>query len=81
MKLTAQEKQTIDAYNTHANQWAQSRRSLGKWSKENEKNTFQSYLPNGKILEIGSGGGWDAQELIKAGYDYTGTDISEGLLT
>jgi SAM-dependent methyltransferase len=37
-------------------------------------------LPEGKLLEIGSGGGRDAKELIKLGYDYTGTDISKSLI-
>ncbi len=41
---------------------------------------FNELLPNGRILEIGSGGGRDAVELIEAGYDYLGTDISTGLL-
>lgn len=41
---------------------------------------FQEYLPSGHILEIGSGPGRDAEALIKRGYEYTGTDISKGLL-
>jgi len=41
---------------------------------------FNEYLPNGKLLEIGSGVGKDAEALIKLGYDYTGTDASSGLL-
>lgn len=40
----------------------------------------QELLPTGKVLEIGSGGGRDAKELIAKGYKYTGTDVSKGLL-
>ena len=41
---------------------------------------FKELLPRGKVLEIGSGAGKDASALISLGYDYTGTDASEGLL-
>lgn len=37
-------------------------------------------MPKGKIIEIGSGGGRDAQMLISMGYDYIGTDVSQTLL-
>ena len=37
-------------------------------------------LPSGKVLEIGSGAGKDAQALIQMGYEYTGTDASKGLI-
>lgn len=41
---------------------------------------FHELLPSGRILEIGSGTGRDAIVLIAMGYEYTGTDISKGLL-
>ena len=41
---------------------------------------FKKLLPEGKILEIGAGGGRDAQELIRLGYDYVGIDVAEKLL-
>jgi len=78
LKLTAQEQQTIDAYDTNAAVWARSRNKKGDWIEEKEK--FNKYLPIGKILEIGAGGGRDARDLIDMGYDYVGTDISQGLL-
>ena len=78
MKLTPQEKLTIEAYDQNATTWAQSRNKKGDWAKEKE--TFKEYLPSGKVLEIGSGGGRDAKDLIEMGYEYTGTDISKGLL-
>ncbi len=78
MKLTPQEQQTVDAYDVNATAWADSRDKQGVWG--NEKNKFHSYLPQGKIVEIGSGGGRDAKDLIAMGYEYIGTDISKGLL-
>ncbi|MBP9691358.1 class I SAM-dependent methyltransferase [Candidatus Woesebacteria bacterium] len=78
MKLTPQEQETIDAYDQNAAAWAGSRNQKGVWG--NEKKKFFEYLPSGKIIEIGSGSGRDAQELIAHGYEYIGTDISKGLL-
>ena len=78
MKLTPQEQQTIDAYDQNAVAWAGSRNKKGVWG--NEKMKFYKYLPKGKIIEVGSGGGRDAKELIAHGYDYTGTDVSKELL-
>jgi ubiquinone/menaquinone biosynthesis C-methylase UbiE len=78
MKLTPQEEQTIQAYDQNASAWAGSRNQKGVWGDEKKK--FFSYLPTGRIIEVGSGGGRDAKEFIEHGYDYTGTDISKGLL-
>lgn len=78
MKLTSQEKQTIQAYDDNAAAWATSRNKRDDWLKQKE--TFKKYLTAGKILEIGSGGGRDAKDLTKMGYEYIGTDISKGLL-
>ena len=49
------------------------------WWKD-EMCKFNKYLPNGKVIEIGSGIGSDAEALINLGYDYTGTDASSELL-
>lgn len=78
MKLTQEEKLTIKAYDDNAKAWADSRNIQGDWAKQKE--TFKKYLPTGKVLEIGSGGGRDTKDLIAMGYEYTGTDISKGLL-
>lgn len=78
MKLTPQEEQTIEAYNQNASVWAQSRNKKKYWMEEKQK--FHRYVPSGKILEVGSGGGRDAKDLIALGYEYIGTDISQGLL-
>lgn len=76
--LTAPEKITIASYNLFAPEWAAAHASQEFWRKELE--TFKRFLTSGKILEVGCGGGRDAQILNKAGYEYVGTDISEGLL-
>ncbi|MGB4758673.1 MAG: class I SAM-dependent methyltransferase [Candidatus Saccharimonadales bacterium] len=41
---------------------------------------FKEFLPSGKVLEIGCGGGRDAATLVKLGFDYTGTDASAGMV-
>lgn len=78
MKLSKKEKLTVEFYDNMAETWSREHASPGWWSAEIV--TFQRYLPTGKILEIGSGGGRDAKELIEAGYKYQGTDVSKGLL-
>jgi ubiquinone/menaquinone biosynthesis C-methylase UbiE len=81
MTNTDREKQTVDYYDRKAEAWASAHHGLGKasyWQGEMER--FHELLPNGKVLEIGSGAGKDAETLIKMGYEYTGTDASEGLI-
>lgn len=76
-KLTPGEQKTLQYYNQYGRQWAQGKTKFD-WKDDFEQ--FRKYLPKGKVLEIGSGGGRDAKFIIGAGYDYVGTDISEGLL-
>jgi len=78
VNLTSEEQQTLDTYNEYGKQWAASHLDFDFWVEELKR--FKKYLPNGRILEVGAGGGRDAKELIKAGYGYTGTDISKGIL-
>lgn len=77
-RLTDEEEQTLKSYNANAKQWAQGHSDQDFWIEE--RKLFRKYLPKGKVLEVGAGGGRDAQKLISLGYDYVGTDISEGLL-
>jgi len=73
--------QTIDYYDNKAADWSEAHgghEEASYW--QNEMNKFHELLPSGKVLEIGSGAGKDASALIRFGYDYTGTDASEGLL-
>ena len=77
-ELLPEEQLTLDAYNQVAAQWAAEHDDAEYWSLELD--LFHQLLPQGSVLEIGSGGGRDAKELITLGYRYTGTDISAGLL-
>ena len=78
MRLTPEEKTTLETYDATAKQWSQRHATVGFWKDEME--IFKKLLPSGKILEIGSGSGRDAKELIALGYEYVGTDISTGLI-
>lgn len=81
MTTTDREKRTVGYYDKKAEAWATAHggyEDVSYWQSEMEK--FHDLLPNGKVLEIGSGTGKDASALIAMGYDYTGTDASEGLL-
>ncbi len=80
MKFVEQEKRTIDYYNKSGREWAAARggNEVSYWLGEMQK--FRSLLRAGRILEIGSGSGRDALELIKFGYEYIGTDASKGLI-
>ncbi len=73
--------ETVKYYYQEANSWSASHGGDDKesWWKD-EMTRFNEYLPSGRILEIGSGVGKDAEALIRLGYDYTGTDASNGLL-
>lgn len=77
-KFTPAELKTIQFYDNKASEWASSHSGGQFWKSEMKK--FHKLLPAGKVLEIGSGGGRDAKELIALGYEYTGTDISNGLI-
>ena len=78
MELTPPEKYTLETYNRSATQWSSEHSSRNFWREE--MRLFQTLLPHGKILELGSGWGRDAKELIDLGYSYVGTDISINLL-
>ena len=78
MRLTKEEEQTMRTYDTSASEWSSKYSSKRFWGEEMDR--FGELFPTGKVLEIGSGGGRDAKELIAKGYEYTGTDVSQGLL-
>lgn len=78
MQFTAEEKMTVESYDKIARQWSDKNGAVTIWNKEIE--TFHKLLGKGKILEIGSGSGRDAEIFVKAGYEYTGTDVSSALL-
>jgi len=78
MHSTDQESKTIQTYNATAAAWASSHAVVNElaWAAER----FHQLLPGGSVLEIGCGGGRDAAELVRLGYDYTGTDASTGMV-
>lgn len=72
---------TVSYYDRHADDWAKQKMGYEKgsyWRAEMAR--FEELLPSGKVLEIGSGTGKDAEELIHLGYEYLGTDASLGML-
>jgi len=78
MKLTEQEKITIKTYDKIAAEWSKKHHIHDYWKEELK--LFKKFLPIGKIIDIGCGGGRDAKPLSNLGYKYLGTDISTGLL-
>jgi SAM-dependent methyltransferase len=76
--LTEDEQVTKEAYDKAASGWSDYFDNSGGWPLELGK--FHKLLPVGKILEIGAGTGRDAKDLVKLGYEYVGTDVSDALL-
>jgi SAM-dependent methyltransferase len=74
----AHDEETLAFYNREAAPYAERRR--GGDEATPYRQAFVDRLGSGaKVLEIGTGGGWDAQALIAAGLDVTPTDASSGL--
>ncbi len=80
MSLTDKEQKTVAYYDRSGEEWAAAHASESSWWLA-EMQKFRAMLPSGKVLEIGSGAGKDAQALIQMGYQYVGTDASKGLRT
>lgn len=78
MKLSLREKVALDFYDINAVLWSKAHSDKNYWKEE--FTLYKRYLPQGKVLEVGCGGGRDAEVLMSLGFDYIGTDISEGLL-
>lgn len=78
MKLTPREQKTVRSYDANAREWIEKHSEPGYWGEE--MNAFVALLPRGKILEVGTGGGREAKELLAKGYEYVGVDVSAGLL-
>ena len=80
--LTEEEQQTVSYYNQHAKEWAEKRKKNTEpsfWDAElRELKALE--VPQGTILEMGSGAGREAVELIGMGYEYVGMDVSQELL-
>ena len=80
MLFTKREEKTIRYYNKHAREWAEERNPKHKSFWDGDVKRFNELISKGKIIEIGSGSGREANRLIALGYDYLGTDVSKGLL-
>lgn len=76
--MNKHEVKTIETYDTTAAQWAKSHAIVNEWKWAADR--LHKYLPSGSVLEVGCGGGRDAAELIKRGYDYYGIDASAGMV-
>ena len=77
-EFTPEEQATIAMYNHVAENWANDHMTGNYWQTYLDQ--LQQVTPQGKLIEVGSGGGRDAQKIIAKGYDYTGMDVSDGLL-
>lgn len=75
--LTRSEKLTRQSYDAIADEW-ESGHQKPFWQEEFKK--LKELLPKGAVIEAGCGAGRDATTLIELGYDYFGTDISEGMV-
>lgn len=82
-KLTPKERQTIKYYSEHSEEWKVKHKQAGKFGRlATEFKLFFKLLPTGKIIEIGTGTGEDAVNLIKK-YgikNYIGIEPAKGLL-
>lgn len=72
------EAKTIETYDRTAHIWSVDHATRNDWKGEAER--LKQWLPAGSILEIGCGGGRDAKELMRLGYDYYGTDASRSMV-
>lgn len=77
-KLTAVELETISWYEQNGREWAGRHGTPDYWASEIA--TFSELLSEGTVIEIGTGGGRDAAELIRRGYNYIGTEITTALV-
>ncbi|HUB93968.1 MAG TPA: class I SAM-dependent methyltransferase, partial [Verrucomicrobiae bacterium] len=73
-----QEIKTIATYDRTASHWTATHMIVNDWEQDAAK--FKQFLPKGRVLEVGCGGGRDAAELLRLGYEYYGTDASKGMV-
>ena len=75
--LTTEEQETLETYNDIAESW-NSTLTEEFWLPEYKK--FKAYLPQGKIIDLGCGSGWDSRWFSQNGYEVTGIDISPAMI-
>ncbi|MDQ5981341.1 MAG: hypothetical protein QG570_88 [Patescibacteria group bacterium] len=77
--LTPLEQTTVDTYNAIAAEWASAHSDVNFWG--NELAIFRNhFFNNGSVLEACVGGGRDIKYLDEFTRQYTGIDVSDGLL-
>ncbi|MEI6053777.1 MAG: methyltransferase domain-containing protein [Candidatus Saccharibacteria bacterium] len=69
---------TKSFYDKNARNWVIKRSNLEACRAEFEQ--YRELLPNGKILDLGCGTGRDASLFLAENYDYTGIDLSDGMI-
>jgi len=65
-------------YDRNAANWVIKKANLEYCRSEFEE--YQKLLPGGNVLDLGCGTGRDAHLFVPAGYDYTGVDLSDGMI-
>lgn len=78
MALEEKKRITKEYYDLHASEWVRERSNLEYCLKEFGE--FQKLLPAGKVIDLGCGTGRDASLFVPKGYEYTGVDISSGMI-
>ena len=79
MKRSENEKKiTKKYYNQNAATWVIKQSNLNYCLLDFKE--YQELLPRGKVLDLGCGTGRDASLFLPAGYDYTGIDLSDGMV-
>lgn len=77
--LTKAELTTLEAYDTSPSLWADAHADSDFWDVEFE--AFRTFLPAGKIIDVGAGTGRDTHLfLTHSEYDYLGVDLSSKVL-
>ena len=72
------DKQNLKAYNKIAPEWVRKNFNRKFWAGEYV--FFQQLLRQGKVIDLGCGGGRDSLWFIKHGYDYLGVDFSKQMI-
>lgn len=78
MKLTETERVNKEYYDKNALPWMKVRCGFDDHLRDFKE--FQTLLVKGKVIDLGCGTGRDSQLFTSAGYEYTGVDLSKGMI-
>jgi 2-polyprenyl-3-methyl-5-hydroxy-6-metoxy-1,4-benzoquinol methylase len=74
-------RRTVEAYDVYADRYAEVTRESHFESRDEALDVFMARVkPKGRILEVASGPGWDADVMESRGLNVRRTDISEGFI-